>query len=217
MEFIAREITTNNWITILIVICLALLASAKLLNPVKFSDFTLLFNTNKYIVLQQKPNKLSTPFNIILIAFQIISSSLFIYFCWKIFGLHNTSDETTLFFEITILYTVVIICKILIEKIVGTIFSIDTIIEDYLFYKVSYRNFLGLILLPINILFVYTAEPSQIVLIALLVILLILNLIVLFSVYKKNENIILNHLFYFILYLCALEMAPYYVLYKLIS
>ncbi|MBQ4819739.1 DUF4271 domain-containing protein [Aquimarina sp. MMG016] len=217
MEFITRDIITTNWITILIVASLALLATAKLMNQGRFADFIMLFNNNKYILLQQKSNKISTPFNIILIAFQIISISLFIYICWKTFDLHNTTTNAFLYLKIATVYGMIVICKLLVEKIIATIFSMDTIIDDYLFYKISYRNFLGLILLPFSIIFIYTAIPSKIVLIVLLIILLILNLIVLISTYKKNENIILNHLFYFILYLCALEITPYFILYKLIK
>ncbi|KAA1243178.1 DUF4271 domain-containing protein [Aquimarina sp. RZ0] len=214
MEIITREITATNWITIVILICCLLLAIAKTIDTVRFSDFVLLFNTNKYIVLTPKGSKLSTLFNGILIAVQILSASLFIYVCIDILGSRN--NDMILFFKITTLYLLVLICKMLIEKIIATIFSIESLIEEYLFYKISYRNFLGVTLLPLNLLFVYTIKPSMNVLIFTLVLLLILNLIILFSIYKKNENIILNNLFYFILYLCALEIAPYFILYKLI-
>ncbi|MDH7446022.1 DUF4271 domain-containing protein [Aquimarina sp. 2201CG14-23] len=216
MEIITREIISTDWITIVIIVCFSLLAIAKLVNSIQFSDFVMLFNTNKYIVLHQKGNKLSTPFNGLLMLVQILSVSLFLYLCLDVLEWQTDTINITLYFKIATLYLVVLICKILVEKIISTIFSIETLIEDYLFYKISYRNFLGVFLLPLNLLFIYTAKPSKIVLIILVVSLLILNLIVLFSIYKKNENIILNHSFYFILYLCALEIAPYFMLYKLI-
>ncbi|MHA7056569.1 DUF4271 domain-containing protein [Aquimarina sp. M1] len=216
METITREIISTDWVTIVIMVCFALLATAKLINSVRFSEFVTLFNTNKYVVLNQKGNKLSTIFNGILILMQILSVSLFMYVCIDILEWKSQIVNMNLYFKIASLYLFVIICKILVEKIISTIFSIEILIEDYLFYKISYRNFLGLILLPLNLIFIYTAKPSKIVIIILIILLLILNLIVLLSVYKKNENIILNNLFYFILYLCALEIAPYFMLYKLI-
>ncbi|MFD2563222.1 DUF4271 domain-containing protein [Aquimarina rubra] len=216
MEVITREIISTDWITIVIIVCLALLATAKLINSARFSEFVMLFNTNKYIVINQKGNKLSTFFNGILILVQILSVSLFIYLSIDVLEWKDQVIDLTLYLKIASLYLFIFICKILVEKIISTIFSIEILIEDYLFYKISYRNFLGLILLPLNLLFIYTAKPSKIVIIILIISLLILNLIVLFSVYRKNENVILNHLFYFILYLCALEIAPYFILYKLI-
>ena len=217
MEYILREITSTNWLTILIIACLALLVVAKSVNTVRFSDFIMLFSNSKYIISHQKLNKLSSLFNAVLLLFQVVSVSLFLYLCFDVFEWKVTSGEITLYFKILIIYTVIVICKLLIEKIIATIFSIDSIIDAYLFYKVSYRNFMGVILLPVNILFIYTVQPSKIAFIILLVLLMILNTIVLISFYKKNEIVILNYLFYFILYLCALEIAPYFILYKLIS
>ncbi len=217
MEFILREITSTNWLTIIITVCLMLLAAAKGVNMLRFTDFMMLFSNSKYIISYQKLNKLSSLFNAILLLFQIVSVSLFLYLCFGVFEWQVVPNQITLYFKIAIIYTVIVICKLLIEKIVATIFSIDSIIDEYLFYKVSYRNFMGVILLPINIVFIYALQPSIIAFIILLILLIILNTIMLVSFYKKNENIILNHLFYFILYLCALEIAPYFILYKLIS
>jgi len=217
METITRQIIDTDWITIIIISCLGLLATAKLINSVRFSEFILLFNTNKYIVLNHKGNRLSTFFNAILMLVQVLSVSLFIYLSADILKLQDDADiNIYLYAKIASLYVFVLICKILIEKIISTIFSIEILIDDYLFYKISYRNFLGVILLPLNLLFIYTLQPSQIVLIVLIILIALLNLLVLFSVYKKNEKIILNNLFYFILYLCTLEIAPYFILYKLI-
>ncbi len=216
MEFIIREITGNNWLTILIVTCLALLTMAKGVNSLLFSDFILLFSNNKYIISYQKPNKLSSLFNVILLVVQFISVSLFLYLCFDVFKWDVAPDRIMLYFKIIIIYTVIVICKLLIEKIIAAVFSIDVIIDEYLFYKVSYRNFMGVLLLPLNIIFIYTLEPSEVIFTILFLVLVVLNLIVLISFYKKNENVILNHMFYFILYLCALEIAPYFILYKLI-
>ncbi|AXT62246.1 DUF4271 domain-containing protein [Aquimarina sp. AD10] len=217
MEFITREITSNNWLTILLVLCLALLAIAKKLDALKFADFMTLFTSTKYIISSQKTSTLSSPFNTILLILQIISVSLFLYSGFEAFEFEVLPIQINLFFKIIILYTVIVICKLLVEKIVATIFSIDSIIDEYLFHKVSYRNFIGVLLLPINIIFIYAFLPTRNVFIAVLALLFIINAIVLISFYKKNENTILKHLFYFILYLCALEIAPYFILYKLIK
>ncbi len=217
MEFITREIVSTNWLTILIVLCLGLLMAAKGLNALRFSDFVMLFSSNKYIISYQKTNKLSSPFNVILLLVQIASVSLFLFLSFDIFEWITQPIEITLYFKIAIIYAVIVICKLLIEKIIAAIFSIDSMIDEYLFYKVSYRNFMGTMLLPINIAFIFAIEPSKIVFTILIILLIILNLIILISFYRKNESVILNHMFYFILYLCALEIAPYFILYKLIK
>lgn len=215
MEVITREIITSDWITIIFLVCFTLLATAKLMNSILFHEFTMLFNTNKYVVLNHKGNKLSTAFNAILIVVQILSVSLFAYLCIETFQWKSNELNMLFYFKITLFYLFVFLCKILIEKIVSIVFSIESLIDDYLFYKISYRNFLGVILLPLNLLFVYTEKPSKIILFIIIGSLVLLNLVTLFSAYKRNENIILKNLFYFILYLCTLEIAPYFMLYKL--
>ncbi len=217
MEFITREIVGTNWLTIVIIMSFTLLVIAKQMNVLRFSDFMMLFTNNKYIISYQKSNKLSSAFNVILITAQCISVSLFIYLWFVVYKLEVAPKMSMLYFKIAIIYTVIIICKLLIEKIIAAVFSIDAIIDEYLFYKISYRNYLGMLLLPINILFIYTFTPSKVIFVILFVIIAILNLIILISFYKKNENIVLNHIFYFILYLCALEIAPYFILFKLIE
>ncbi len=217
MDFILREIPATNWQTILIITCLVLLVVAKGINTVFFSDFMLLFTTNKYIISYQKINKLSSLFNATLILFQVLSISLFLYVCFDVFEWKVPPNEITLYTKIAIIYTVVVICKILVEKIIGAIFSIDAIIDEYLFYKISYRNLMAVILLPVAIIFIYSLPPSKSAFIILFVLLAIVNCILLFSFYKKNEKIIFNYFFYFILYLCTLEIAPYFIVYKLIN
>ncbi|WP_344926308.1 DUF4271 domain-containing protein [Aquimarina addita] len=216
MEIITRDITSTNWITIVMLICLALLATARLANTVRFSEFLLLFNTNKYIFVHQKGSKLSTIFNGILMLVQVLSVSLLIYICFEVLNWQKETINMILFLKIATFYLVVLVCKMLVEKIVATIFSIEPIIEEYLFYKISYRNFMGMLLLPLHLVFFYTIKPTAIILFIILGLLLLSNLIMLFFIYRKNEKIILNNLFYFILYLCALEIAPYFILYKII-
>ncbi|MBP2831417.1 DUF4271 domain-containing protein [Aquimarina sp. U1-2] len=217
MEYITREIASTNWHTILFLVCLLFLAIVKGMNSIRFADFIMFLNHKKYILSYQKPNKLSSPFNVVLMLLQIVSIAMFLYLCFGIFEWQVVPTEITLYIKISIIYAVLVLCKLFIEKIVATIFSIDGIVDEYLFYKISYRNFLGVLLIPFNMLCIYALSPSKNLFLLLLVVLFILNCIVLGSFYKKNEKIILNHFFYFILYLCALEIAPYFILFKLIS
>ena len=216
MEPITREIISNNWITIILTLNLIILVSAKVANPLRFADFTGLFNSNKFVIFNQKGNQLSSIFNVILILMQALSVSTFLYICIKIFALIDIKNDLIVFLKVFSFYLAFVVCKVLIEKIVGAIFSIDNLLDDYLFYKLSYRNFFGLILLPFNIIFIYTAEPSKIFIIIFIAAILLFNIIVMISAYKKNENLILNNLLYFILYLCALEIAPYFIVYKVL-
>ena len=117
-------------------------------------------------------------------------------------------------FKLTFSIGVFILIKVLIERLIGSLFEIDKLIDQYIFQKISFKNYLGIVLLPINALLLFTFQPTSQIIYGIIVILLIVNIIGLISSFKTHQNLIKNNLLYFILYLCALEIAPYIILYK---
>ncbi|WP_459211473.1 DUF4271 domain-containing protein [Aquimarina rhabdastrellae] len=216
MEIITRHIVTTDWIALIFIFCLSLLVILRLLNVVRFFDFLTLVSSSKYITLQ-KHNKSNMLFSALLVFIQIVSAALFIYIAYQTFDWQTETKGFLLFVQIAVGYMLFILVKLLIEYIIATIFSIEDLIQEYVFQKLSYRNYLGLFLLFINLFLVYTFSPSSLVLLILFFLLVFLNCVALFSIYKKQENAIYSNLFYFILYLCTLEIAPYFILYKLIT
>ena len=104
----------------------------------------------------------------------------------------------------------------MIEKMIGSIFNMESTIDKYLYQKLSYRNFLAVLVFVANLIVLYVLEPTKILLVSIGIGILILNGITLFYSYKTNRNLIFRQLFYFILYLCALEISPYIILYKVL-
>ena len=109
------------------------------------------------------------------------------------------------------------IVKVLIERLLASVFKIDHLINSYLFNKISYRNYLGLILLPVNAILIYYVDYSANLLYILGISVLAIYTIILLTYYSKNLNLLKQSLFYFILYLCALEIAPYIIVYQFIA
>ena len=107
--------------------------------------------------------------------------------------------------------------KVLLERLIGSVLSIDSIVNDYLFQKISYKNYIGLLLIPVNAFLIYSLKPDTLTFIIVLGILLVINAIGSLSFFKRNQSVIKKNFFYFILYLCALEISPYVILYKLIT
>jgi len=116
--------------------------------------------------------------------------------------------------KLTVVISVFILTKVLFERLIGSLFEIDKLIDQYVFQKISFKNYLGLLLLPINALLLYTFQPSLTMLYGVICFLLIINIIGLISSFKAHQSLIKGNLFYFILYLCALEIGPYVILYK---
>ena len=208
---------SKDWITILILAAFLLLVLCRTYFPQRFRDFSLLFATNKYLLLKGRQPKLFHPFNIILFTVNIISVSLFIFIIYQQFYPVAAGASTVIFIRIATAYATFILLKFSVEEIMANILSIDKKMNNYLFYKLSYRNFMAMLLLPLNIIFIYIWEPSLTILYISLGFLLLLNILSLSGILLKNQQYIMRHWFYFILYLCALEIGPYFILYKLIT
>ena len=119
-----------------------------------------------------------------------------------------------LFLQILFVVFVFIIVKTSIEKIIGTIFSIEKLIDHYIYEKLSYRNFLSLLLIITNLIFYFSIKPDLNTLLILTGILFLVNMLILSYSYKNYRSLIFSNLFYFLLYICALEISPYLILYK---
>jgi len=205
-----------DWITLVVILCLILLTAAKLINSNRFNELLLLPISNKYFLVHGKNRTIFSTFNVLLLLVQILSVSIFLYFLITVFFNEFKTQGVLLYLQIVLYYTLFLGVKFYIEKIIANLFSFDEYLEIYLYHKLSYRNLMGIFLLGINILFLYTLPQSPLLLLILILILLLVNLLSLFYTYRTNEKFIIDRFFYFILYLCALEISPYLILYKAI-
>ncbi|MBZ0327566.1 MAG: DUF4271 domain-containing protein [Altibacter sp.] len=214
MQYLERHTESLDWVTLLLVGCFVLFTFARQRYPKRFQEFIMLPITNKYFLVQGRNDEIQHPFNILLFVAQVISVSLFIFLFFKLNAPDMLENNPWLFVQICTGYMVFVHIKFVLEKIIGAIFSMDQLINSYLYQKLSYRNLLSMIFFIGNLLFFYVVQPTQSVLFIFALSVLLLNGIALFYSYKTNGNLILGNFFYFILYLCALEISPYIILYK---
>jgi len=214
MQYIERYSESIDWVTIFLMSCFVLFTVAKYAYPKRFEEFVMLPLNNKYFFVQGKNDDLKHPFNVLLFLAQVISFSLFIFLLLNFRSPDLKETNPWLFLQICTAYSFFILVKFLIDKILGSIFNIEAIVNTYLYQKLSYRNLLGIAVFVGNLIFFYVAEPSMVFILIFLSFLLILNFFTLFNSYKSFGKTILANFFYFILYLCALEIAPYLILYK---
>ncbi|MGO4913738.1 DUF4271 domain-containing protein [Leeuwenhoekiella sp. W20_SRS_FM14] len=217
MQALERSFISNDWITIVFVACLVLIVLVKVAYETRFIDFTELLVNEKYLLKANKEIKFQDPFNLILFVAQLLSVSLFIQIALTRFGIAVEISPVLLYIRIALVYVVFIALKFFIERMMGVLFNGEHVLSSYQFQKLSYRSFFALLLLPVNALFVYGINPSLILIKIIIGVFVLFNLISLFNTLRKYEKLIYFNLFYFILYLCALEIAPYFILYKVFS
>ena len=211
-----RILETKDWATYLFVFSFVLIAITKTAFETRFSEFIRILVSDKYIKVYKDTSHLMSGFTILLFIVQIISFSFFIQLVLNYLGYVSKTDWV-IFLRIFTFFGIFVLSKFLIEKIIAAVFNIEEFAEQFNLQKVSYRTFIGLILLPINIYLFYNNTPSNILIYCTIVVILIINLFSYLISLKIYQNLLIGKLFYFILYLCALEIAPYYFIYYLIT
>lgn len=216
MEAIPRQIEMQDWITFLFVGILGLVAFVKILDPKVFLNFLKIPASRSYFIESRKSENTIGGFGFLLFLSQDLLLSLGLY----LLILHvepSFNASFILFLQIFIALTVFFISKYFVEKIIGLLFSMEKFLGQYIFYKITYKNLLGLSLFPILLILRYFWDaPATFYRIGLGVFML-LNMVFLFYYYRIIRQQIKANLFYFILYLCTLEIAPYFIVYKVVT
>jgi len=156
----------------------------------------------------------SVPYLIGYIIF-IINVSLFIYMLLQnVFNVNSsyllakTLGALSLFF----------IGKHLVGAFFAYIYNYNKESENYHFLIITMRNLLGIIFLALNIIFVFGSQGWYKI---IGMIGLVIFLIFLLSRYYKGIKIartyINSHFFQFFIYFCAFELAPWVIVYKMVS
>ncbi|WP_264553240.1 DUF4271 domain-containing protein [Flavobacterium sp. N2038] len=211
-----RILENKDWATLLFVITFAVVAMTKSAYETRFSEFSKLIFSDKYAKIYRDNNHMKSSFTVGLFFVQIVSFAFFIQLSMSVFGYASKTDWV-LFIQIATILLYFILAKYLVEKIVATSFNIDEFVDLFNLQKVTYRTYIGVLILPINaVLFYYDGIPKSIPL-AIIAISLCISVYSYFISIKTYQNAIISKLFYFILYLCALEIAPYYFLYYWIT
>ncbi|WP_420575143.1 DUF4271 domain-containing protein [Kordia sp.] len=193
---------------------LCLLVVTRFIFRKQFSLFLVFLFSNKYQNrFEAKQENTINGFTSLLFLVQVISFSIFGYVAATFFRPH-LQTAPFLFVKIISFMMFFIIIKYIIEKIIAVILDIEPYLNIYNFHKINARNLFGLILIPINLMLVYYDYNNKFVFFSVFSVFIIYNLIVLIFLLKNYQKLIISKLFYFILYLCALEIAPYLVIYK---
>ena len=211
-----RIVEPRDWATFLFVFSFILIAITKTAFEGRFSEFLRILVSDKYVKIYKDNAHLMSGFTFLMFIVQVISFSFFIQLLLHSLGYVSKTDWIV-FIRIVTFFGVFVLSKFLIEKIVATLFKIEEFTEQFNLQKVSYRTFIGLILLPVNIYLFYNNISSNVFIFCVFITILMINMYSYLISLKIYQNLVISKLFYFILYLCALEIAPYYFIYYLIT
>ena len=212
IEFIHRDPLSVDWATLLFVLTFAVIVVTRNAFPVRFSEFIRLGGSNKYLSVYRDANNMKSGFTISMFVVQMISLSFFVHYVLNLFG-HSQLDSLISFVRILSILVFFVLIKYFIEKIIAVCFGVEEFVEQYNLVKVTYRSFLGLILFPVAALLFYNHFLSNYLIWGVLAMFILTNVALFILLLKNYQNSIRQFIFYFILYLCTFEIAPYIILY----
>lgn len=214
MQHLDRIYTSQDWITLLLLGCIIITTAVKIIYPIRFQEYLKLPLSNKYFFVYGKNDPIYHPFNVLLFIPQAIGVSLLVYkiITWQnpLMGVENSY----LYLKILMSFVGFVILKIILEKTIGLVFNIEHIIHQYVYQKLSYRNLMSVLFLIFLFIVTFITSINKDLILVFCLVSLVVNAIALFHSYKTNGKLIITNFFYFILYLCALEISPYIILYK---
>ncbi len=211
-----RNFITHEWFTIFTLLALVAVVIAKYVNTLRFNDFLSVIGNSKYLKIYTKDQKFVDIFDGFLFINLVISGSIFLFFSYSTF-VSPLDFELITFLKLLLAVSTIIIIKILLERLIGSLFEIDSIVDNYLFQKTTFKNYSGLFFLVANLFLLYTENFTKIIIIIVISVICLINGIGFITSFKNYQKTLNPNFFYFLLYLCALEIAPYVLLYKVIS
>lgn len=197
-----------DWMTVILLVALFIFTLGKYLYQSRFLNFIVLPFNNKYLFLYNKKGKLLSWFHVILTFFQLLNFSLFVYLAQNIFNEPIYEGKPIAFLVILGLLVLFLLVKVLLQLAKGFVFNTHKLTTELIYNKLSYFNHSSILLFVANIVLVYILKDSKPVVFITILSFLIINGIGLANILKNSQKLILSHVFYFILYLCALEIAP---------
>jgi len=215
-EGIERISLSEDWITIILLLSLVLIAALKFSYNDRFDKLFSLSYSDKYFTNYSKSKPLI--FNTFHLLFFIIINfniSLLIFYAIKAFDPSEISNDFTYFIQIVLIVLFYFIFRYLIGYLLGIVFDLSEEQNRITLLKISNLSYLSVLFFPLLVLINYSSFALHKILITFsLTIALILLSIRYFSI-LKNLKLSFNSFFYIFLYLCALELAPFLVIYKM--
>lgn len=212
MEAVYKTIPSIDWITIILFSSVLCVVIAKRLFYNRFMNFIILPFNNKYIFMYNKKDKLLNWFHVFFTLFQLLNLSLFLHISRSILWPSNGVSYPVVYLIILGLLILFLLAKIFLQVSNGFVFNNLKVISELVFKKLSYLNYSSLVMFLANVLLTYVIKGSHTVIFLSVFLISLINVIGWFTILKTHQKFITSHFFYFILYLCTLEIAPFVII-----
>jgi hypothetical protein len=213
-----RKTTQSHWkfwilFTTILFVALIRLMNVKRFDEIIFSAFDLHADFKSYS--DKTGNYFAS--NVGLFVNFILSLSLFFTTILETNHQVETDNYYLLFWKLVVVFILLYAGKIILGLLIGTVFRMRGISTITLFNTIMVNNILGVALVFLNLFFVFVADPTKERIISATILVTILVAVI----YRQIKNLIMTfqsgrfQFIYIFIYLCALEILPWMVVFKM--
>lgn len=210
----------SSWQFWIILLILLYIAFVRISNPNNFKVFILsVFNLKLSRKIWEDQRSFFSFVFFQLFAIYLLIASLFILNFPKFNILEHLKNDVFKFIYIFVAIVIVYAGKFFIHILLGYLLKMNNLAIGFISNTVSVNNFVALVIFPFSVLSFYINQP-------ILAIVLSQTIIAIFFIsvlYRVVRMILLSNsffsfpTFYLFLYLCALEIAPWFIIVKFLN
>ncbi len=213
---VERVFQSNNWVTLLFVLVFILITMVKILYPKRLNALLgCAFSKNYFLDYANELKETFSLFNALLFCVQNLITGFFLFLVLNKLELFKEVDDRLLFCQLTLGVTIYFAFQYLMNRLLGALFQLSSLFTSVYILKFSYFKVVLICLTPFLLVNYYGFANSDWAYGVTVVVAILLLAIRWFLIVKNNNKLIIGKLFYFILYLCTLEIVPLLVLYKI--
>lgn len=212
-----RIVFSPDWLTIVFLVILLLIAIIKNNFSEQLSSlFSLLYSDKYYSDFGKVKPLIWNNFNILFFLIFILVSAVMIYYSLNAYVNDSFRFDLGYFLKILAGVLIYLVLRYTFEVILSSLFEIFEEYRFFSFVKLSNLFLISVYLLPVLLFITYVNSSQYVIFISAA--LIFLALVILFRYIKalQYDRINFSNIFYLFLYLCALEIAPIILIYKLI-
>ncbi|MCA0932974.1 DUF4271 domain-containing protein [Lutimonas saemankumensis] len=215
-EGIERISVSSDWITLIFLAVLILVAVLQLNFTERFSKlFSLIYSEKYYTDFYKTRPLIFNWFHVIFFFIIIFNISLALFFALNTFKESVEISPFYLYSKIFVMTITYFGIRYVLGYFLAFIFELEESQNYFTFLKISNLALISILILPLLVLANYSAGVFHKFLITFGLIVSVAIALFRYFVLIKNEKLSFNNIFYLFLYLCALELAPFIVIYKL--
>lgn len=215
-EGIERVVFTRDWITVILMLVLLALTALKFVYNERFTKLFSLLYSEKYFTNYSKTKPLIfNKFHLFFFIVILFNISLLLFFGFKAFKPTPVSYDFNFFIQIVLIAILYVFLRYLVGYLLAIMFGISEFHKHLTLLKITNLSLVFVLSFPLLILINYSSSSFHKFLITFSVIGILVMLLIRYYIIVKKIRENFSIFFYLILYICALEIAPIIVIYKM--